>query len=73
MLIRQFTLPPVEIGRISGWQSIQHLFDGQADVGAGLLLLSPADGKNVPFRLLSLPLYMVDQTRRLVREVFGQD
>ena len=27
-----------------------------------------ADGRNVPFRLLSLPLYMVGQTRRLVRQ-----
>ena len=29
---------------------------------------SLADGQNVPFRLLSLPLYMVGQTRRLCRE-----
>ena len=29
---------------------------------------SLADGRNMPFRLLSLPLYMVGQTRRLCRE-----
>lgn len=28
-----------------------------------------ADGNNIPFRLLSLPLYMVGQTRRLIREM----
>lgn len=30
---------------------------------------SLADGRNLPFRLLSLPLYMVGQTRRLCREL----
>jgi len=33
-----------------------------------------ADGRNVPFRLLSLPLYMVGQVRRLIREsIHSQD
>ncbi|MBI5488088.1 MAG: ATP-binding protein [Deltaproteobacteria bacterium] len=30
-----------------------------------------ADGKKVPFRLLSLPLYMVGQVRRLIRETLA--
>jgi len=29
------------------------------------------DGKNTPFTLLSLPLYLVGQTRRLIREAGG--
>ena len=32
-----------------------------------------ADGHNVPFRLLSLPLYMVGQIRRLIRESIEED
>ena len=27
-----------------------------------------ADGRNIPYRLLSLPLYMVEQVRRLIRQ-----
>ncbi|MBI4916618.1 MAG: ATP-binding protein [Acidobacteria bacterium] len=32
---------------------------------------SLADGKNFPFRLLSLPLYLVGQVRRLIRETLA--
>jgi hypothetical protein len=33
---------------------------------------TPANGRRHGFRLLSLPLYMVGQTRRLMREVLGR-
>jgi hypothetical protein len=45
------------------------LFPGVA--GLPVPETSLADGRNRSFRLLSLPLYMVGQVRRLCREALG--
>ena len=70
---------PVEVkaGKTGRLKSL-HSFLREKDLAFGLRLNSDlpslleartvlADGRNVPFRLLSLPLYMVGQIRRLVR------
>jgi len=74
---------PIEVkaGR-TGWLKSLHVFLREKNRAFGIRLNSDVpslleaetalpDGKNVPFKLLSLPLYLVGQVRRLAQEAGG--